>query len=126
MDRFADDVPEDVKRRRNSELLAVQQRVTAEENQRLIGQTVEVMVEGESKLVSRQAAATSRVELGWERSGRFGDPVFAHTQLVARTRGDQVVCFDADSSLKGQIVQVQITDAKGMTLFAKLLEPVAA
>ena len=32
IDRFADDVPEDVKRRRNNELLAVQQEVCAENN----------------------------------------------------------------------------------------------
>src|SRR5438045_9676089 len=48
IERFTDDVPEDVKRRRNNELLAVQQQVTAEENRKLIGKTVEVMVEGES------------------------------------------------------------------------------
>src|SRR4051794_36202416 len=53
IDRFADDVPEDVKRRRNNELLAVQQQVTLEENRKLVGKTLEVMVEGESKLVSR-------------------------------------------------------------------------
>ena len=123
IDRFDDDVPEDVKRRRNNALLAIQQQVTIEENRRLIGQTVEVMVEGESKLVSRQkpASPVSNVELGWEkRNGQRSSPLsdVERTQLVGRTRGDQVVCFDGDSSLKGQLLDVTITDARGMTLFA--------
>ncbi len=72
VDRFKDDVPEDVKRRRNTELLAVQQEVTAELNREMIGKVVEVMVEGESKLVSRQAApaVAGKVELGWEKRSR--------------------------------------------------------
>ena len=55
IDRFADDVPEDVKRRRNNELLAVQQEVCNANNRRMIGRTVEVLVEGESKLVNKPA-----------------------------------------------------------------------
>jgi tRNA-2-methylthio-N6-dimethylallyladenosine synthase len=118
IDRFADDVPEDVKRRRNNELLAVQQQVTLEENRKLLGKTVEVMVEGESKLVSRQAAyPASKVELGWEKRRVESS---AQTQLVGRTRGDQVVCFDGDRSLKGKLLDVDITDSRGMTLFARL------
>src|SRR5215208_4892048 len=57
IDRFVDDVPEDVKRRRNNELLALQGEICAENNRRMVGKTVRVLVEGESKLVSRQAAA---------------------------------------------------------------------
>jgi tRNA-2-methylthio-N6-dimethylallyladenosine synthase len=134
IDRFQDDVPEDVKRRRNNELLAVQQQVTLEENRKLVGKTFEVMVEGESKLVSRQAAyPASKVELGWEKRaaeqrGRLSDHATAtvQTQHVGRTRGDQVVCFDGDLSLKGAILDVEITDSRGMTLFARLADPVAA
>ncbi|HYO07861.1 MAG TPA: MiaB/RimO family radical SAM methylthiotransferase [Tepidisphaeraceae bacterium] len=133
IDRFVDDVPEDVKRRRNNELLAAQQRVTAQVNRELVGRTLEVMVEGESKLVTRQASyPKSNVELGWERRAaagdgaaerevRSGDPLGDRTQLVGRTRGDQVVCFDGDRSLKGQLLDVEITDSRGMTLFARLV-----
>ena len=125
IDRFADDVPEDVKRRRNNALLAVQQQVTLEENRKLVGRTLEVMVEGESKLVSRQAAyPASKVELGWEKRRVESMPM--KTQLVGRTRGDQVVCFDGDLSLKGAVLDVEITDSRGMTLFASLADPVAA
>jgi tRNA-2-methylthio-N6-dimethylallyladenosine synthase len=130
IDRFVDDVPEEVKRRRNNDLLAVQQQICVEISREMIGQTVEVMVEGESKLVSRQAAALSKVELGWEkraeRQAFLGDGE-RQTQLVGRTRGDLVVCFDGSLSLKGQILDVQITDAQGMTLFAQpVTEPALA
>ena len=122
IDRFADDVPEDVKRRRNNALLAVQAEVCAENNRRMVGQTVRVLVEGASKLVSKQASyPASKVELGWEtrRQGHFGDPVPpVQTQLVGRTPGDQVVVFDGDPSLKGQLIDVEIVDARNLTLFA--------
>jgi tRNA-2-methylthio-N6-dimethylallyladenosine synthase len=112
IDRFDDDVPEDVKRRRNNELLAVQQQASVESNRELIGKTLEVFIEGESKLVSRQAS--SKVELGWEKRREV------KTQLVGRTRGDQVVCFDGELMQKGEILDVQITDARNLTLFGRL------
>ncbi len=124
IDRFEDDVPEEIKRRRNNELLAVQQQVSAQSNAELVGQTLEVMVEGESKLVSRQARSAypaSQVELKWE-SRQLTDPSPVETQLVGRTRGDQVVCFQGDLSLKGQLLDVQITSAQNLTLFGKLAE----
>ena len=121
IDRFADDVPEDTKRKRNNDLLAVQQKVCADLNRELIGQRVEVLVEGESKLVSRRdPTPRNGVELAWEK--RKPAPA-ATTQMVARTRGDQVVVFNGDPTLKGQIFHLDITDAQGMTLFAKLSQP---
>jgi tRNA-2-methylthio-N6-dimethylallyladenosine synthase len=122
IERFEDDVPEETKRRRNNEMLAVQQQVSMEVNRALVGQTVEVMVEGESKLVSRQSkSASSFVQLAFK--GRpDSQPTITTTQLVGRTRGDQVVCFDGDLSLKGQLVDVEITSAQNMTLFARLAE----
>ena len=43
--------------------------------------------------------------------------------MIGRTRGDQVVCFDGDLSMKGQLLDVEITEARNLTLFAR---PVAA
>src|SRR5947209_4588828 len=96
IDRFADDVPEDVKRRRNNQLLAVQHEVCAENNRQMVGKSVQVLVEGESKLVNKPAypAAPGSVELGWERrrpATPSQDQSGAVTQLTGRTRGDQVV-----------------------------------
>jgi tRNA-2-methylthio-N6-dimethylallyladenosine synthase len=118
IDRFEDDVPDEVKRRRNNELLDVQEEISAQENARMVGKTVEVMVEGESKLVTRKAAAVgAAVELGWEKH----EPESSTLQLVGRTRGDQVVVFDGPTSLKGELLNVQIIDAKSMTLFARVV-----
>ncbi len=131
IDRFEDDVPEDVKRRRNNELLAVQADVCAQNNREMIGKTVEVIVEGESKLVSRQSRPTAptgaTVELGWEkRGGRLNDDdhatnVQTRSQLVGRTGGDQVVCFDGEKSMVGQMLHVEITAAQNLTLFGRPL-----
>ena len=126
IDRFKDDVDEETKRRRNNEMLAVQQQVSTEHNSRLIGQTVEVMVEGESKLISRQKRVQNNVELGWDRSTAVAEAVDVKTQLVGRTRGDQVVCFDGEASLKGQILKVKITRAQNLTLFGQLTAPATA
>ncbi|QOV90439.1 MiaB/RimO family radical SAM methylthiotransferase [Humisphaera borealis] len=135
IDRFTDDVPEDVKRRRNNELLAVQHEVSAQNNREMIGRTVQVLVEGQSKLVSKQQAAAypkapaSGVELGWEtrKKARLAEiqtiePAVTSTQMVGRTSGDQVVVFDGEMSLKGRLLDVEIIDAKQMTLFARLAE----
>ena len=125
INRFADDVPEPVKRRRNNELLAVQQEVIGELTREMVGQTVEVMVEGESKLVSRRASyPSSNVELGSILSRRFAAD--ETVQLVGRTRGDQIVCFDGDPALKGSLLDVTITGAKGMTLFARAAQVLAS
>ncbi|MDB5330011.1 MAG: miaB [Phycisphaerales bacterium] len=121
IDRFKDDVPEDVKRRRNNELLAVQQEVCAENNRQMIGKTVQVLVEGESKLASKPAypSAPGGVELGWER--RRGEAASEGTasrvQLIGRTGGDQIVAFDGELSLKGQLLDVEIVAARNLTLF---------
>ena len=48
-DFWPDDVPEEIKRRRNNELLAVQNAISEEDSQQFIGRTVEVLVEGPSK-----------------------------------------------------------------------------
>ncbi|HMO25757.1 MAG TPA: MiaB/RimO family radical SAM methylthiotransferase [Tepidisphaeraceae bacterium] len=128
--RHDDDVPDDVKRRRNNVLLAVQSAVSEQNNLEMVGKTVDLMVEGASKLVSRQKAyPASQVELG----GGFGPGKRAAgeeawseetMQLVGRTRGDQVVVFDGPISLKGQLVDVEITSATKMTLFGRACDPV--
>jgi tRNA-2-methylthio-N6-dimethylallyladenosine synthase len=118
-------VPEDVKKVRNNRLLAVQSEVSAANNREMVGKTVEVMVEGESKLMSKPAAPKKlpgSVELGWQRRSSatavVEDPV-SRVQLTGRTRGDQVVVFDGDRSLKGKLLNVEIVDAKNLTLFGR-------
>ncbi len=151
IDRFADDISEAVKRRRNSRMLEVQGAVSAALNVEMVGQQVELLVEGESKLVSRRAkpattAAYPASDAGVDESsvaskGRFSLPLLGKreqgkpqsttavaerpsdgiTQMVGRTRGDQVVVFDGKLGMKGKLFQGKIVRASAMTLFAELL-----
>lgn len=111
--RREDDVPEEVKRRRNNELLKVQERVAAAANRRLIGRTVEVLVEGYSKVAvkAQEAEQTRGQEIGWRRSD----------QLVGRTRRDQVVVFSGTGEDIGKLARVVITAATALTLHGRLL-----
>jgi tRNA-2-methylthio-N6-dimethylallyladenosine synthase len=122
IDRFEDDVPEDVKRRRNNDLLAVQQSACDANNREMIGRTVQVLVEGVSKLTKKPAyPRAGAVELGWERRAAETVAVAEPTQLTGRTRGDQVVAFDGDPTLKNELVNVEIVDARNLTLFGRLV-----
>jgi tRNA-2-methylthio-N6-dimethylallyladenosine synthase len=128
IERFTDDVPEDVKRRRNQQLLAVQSQVCSENNRAMIGRTVQVLIEGESKLVGKPVYPSSvpssgTVQLGWERRAHY--QADAAVQMVGRTRGDQIVIVPGDLSMKGQLIDVEITDAKSLTLFAKAPAPMS-
>jgi tRNA-2-methylthio-N6-dimethylallyladenosine synthase len=125
-DRHADDVDEPAKRRRNALLLADQQQVSSDLNEAMVGQVVQVLVEGRSKLASRPASAGPAVELGWEKRTAPQTAPQAPPQLLGRTRGDQVVCFDGDESMVGTIQDVGITAAGSLTLFGRLAESTTA
>ena len=56
---IADDVPEEVKKRRNNDLLAIQNAVSLADHRRQIGQTVEVLVEGPSKTALQAAMSAT-------------------------------------------------------------------
>ncbi len=96
------------KRRRNIDLLRVQERISLDRNRRMIGQMVEVLVEGYSKaaLKAQEAEQSRGHEIDWRRSN----------QLVGRTRGDQIVVFDGDEGHVGRLAQIQITAATALTL----------
>ncbi len=102
-DLHADDVPEDVKRRRNNDLLALQNAVSLDGHRRKIGETVEVLVEGLSKNALKHE---SNDEL---------------PQLTGRTRTDHIVVFEGSPRLAGQTVQVLIEDATAFTLFGTIV-----
>jgi tRNA-2-methylthio-N6-dimethylallyladenosine synthase len=98
---LADDVPEEVKRRRNNELLAIQNAISHEDSLPLIGRTLEILVEGPSK------TSLKRAEEG---------PV---VQLTGRDPCDRIVVFDGSRELVGTIVAVEITEANPFTLFGR-------
>ncbi|HZW06738.1 MAG TPA: MiaB/RimO family radical SAM methylthiotransferase [Phycisphaerales bacterium] len=120
IDRFVDDVPDDVKRRRNNELLALQNRVSDEVGREFVGQTLEVFVQGVSRRTAKaqaRAAKAPKGTVGLTVAGRsLGDggddcqgacstgathvalePVSeaGPVQMTARTDGDLIVLFDA-------------------------------
>jgi len=112
--RLVDDVPEDIKRRRHADLVAVQRRMSTAHHQAIVGREVEVLVEGHSKAaVKAQAAEQSRgQEVSWKRSD----------QLTGRTRGDEIVVFTGPESLIGRFVQVKITAATALTLHGEVVD----
>lgn len=122
-ERLPDDVPESVKRQRNNELLAVQNAISREDNQRLVGQTVEVLVEGPSKAARKSSAATAQAARPQDAPAvptppRIGDDLPAGlTQLVGRTVCDQIVVFDGLPQWAGEFRRVKIDRADAVTLF---------
>lgn len=105
-----DDVPLTIKKQRNTELLKVQEHISLVQNQRMIGKTVQILVEGYSKaaIKAQQAEQDRGEEVTWELS----------SQLVGRTRGDQIVVFSGDSALIGQMIWVTIVAVTPLTLHA--------
>lgn len=89
-----DQLERDVINRRLVRLNEVQYQIAAEENARLAGRTVEVLVEGTSK------TNTNR--------------------LSGRTRTNRIVVFDAPEAYIGRLVPVKVTEAKTFTLFGEL------
>jgi tRNA-2-methylthio-N6-dimethylallyladenosine synthase len=122
---YADDVPEPVKRRRNNELLALQNAISLEDNQPLLGRTVEILLEGPSKVARHREradgsprAAESKVIDGPHPSPL---PVGEGTvvQLVGRTTCDRIVMLDGPAGLAGRVVPVVIEKVDAFTLFGR-------
>ncbi|MGN0257744.1 MAG: tRNA (N6-isopentenyl adenosine(37)-C2)-methylthiotransferase MiaB [Bacteroides sp.] len=91
-----DDVPEEVKIRRLNEIIALQNRLSAEANARCVGQEYEVLVEGVSKR--------------------------SKEQLFGRTEQNRVVVFDRGNHRIGELVHVRITSSSSATLLGELVD----
>jgi tRNA-2-methylthio-N6-dimethylallyladenosine synthase len=100
---YADDIPEAVKKRRNNDLLAIQNAVSLEDHLERVGQTVEVLVEGPSKTALKHDHGTGP------------------RQLTGRTMTDHIVVFDGNDRLIGQTVKVAIEEATSFTLFGTVV-----
>ena len=98
-ERLEDDVPEEVKRRRADAVMALQNRISREHNQRRVGRTEEVIVD--------------------RREGRF---------LVGRTRYDspevdtEILIETDEEPAPGTILRVSITEADDYDLYGVLAE----
>jgi tRNA-2-methylthio-N6-dimethylallyladenosine synthase len=101
---YPDDVPFEVKNRRNNELLELQNRISEQDSQKLLGQRALVLVEGPS-------------ERAKHRGEEHGDLV----QLTGRTPDDRIVVFDGNPRLIGEILPVAIYDVSPHTLFGAIV-----
>ncbi len=102
-ERMQDDVPLDVKQRRNNELLAIQNEISEEDNQDFLGRTVEVLVEGPSKKGQKVASDIPVV------------------QLVGRTNCDRIVVFEGNRRQAGHLLPVAIYDTTPHTLIGAVV-----
>ena len=89
-------IPEATKKERLQYLMDLQSEISAQNNKELIGETVEVLVDGPSKK----------------------DP----NKLSGRSRTYKIVIFEGNENLTGEIVNVMIKEAQSWTLFGELVE----
>jgi tRNA-2-methylthio-N6-dimethylallyladenosine synthase len=86
-----DQVPQAIKEERNQRLLALVNEIAAKHYQNLVGEQVEILVEGPSK---KNAA-----------------------RMMGRTRCNKIVVFDGSDRHRGQLMNVKIERAGSFTLY---------
>lgn len=98
--KFKDDIPEEVKKRRLQEVIAVQLKHSSERNKLALGKVHKVLVEGPSKR--------------------------SDADLCGRNDQNKVVIFPREHYKKGDYVYVLVTDCSSATLLGKAVEEVTA
>lgn len=94
--KYADDIPEDIKKRRLNEVIRLQTAVSLRHNQADIGKTFEVLIEGNSRKSDRD--------------------------FCGRTTQNKMVVFPKKDGLKpGDYVHVKISDATSATLLGSIV-----
>jgi tRNA-2-methylthio-N6-dimethylallyladenosine synthase len=93
--RFADDVPEDVKAKRLTEIIELQLKNSKLSNEKQVGEIVKVLVEGTSKR--------------------------SEDQLCGRNGQNAMVIFPRENYEKGQYVLVKITSCTSATLMGEAI-----
>ncbi|MBL6660868.1 MAG: tRNA (N6-isopentenyl adenosine(37)-C2)-methylthiotransferase MiaB [Crocinitomicaceae bacterium] len=91
--KFEDDIPDEVKSKRLSEIIEKQLKFSLESNQKRIGLVEKVLIEGESKR--------------------------SNEHMCGRTSRNSMVVFPKGNGKKGQYVNVKITDCTSATLIGK-------
>lgn len=141
-DKIPDDVPEETKRRRNNELLRVQNEISDLIAQEQVGRTFDLMIEGVSKQQRKRQGASQgeirkqnavmltvggrdpaeqRMNPTASLSPHDAEPV----QLSGRTDGDLIVFVDAPAAaaptLIGRILPARVLSADRLVLKGELL-----
>jgi len=99
-----DDVPVEVKKERNNQMLALQRDISFDHHRALLGQKIEVLIECLAKI-----------------DPHSGSNDADNVRLTARTRGDHLVNLSGPKSLIGQLKTVEITAATALALSAKII-----
>ncbi len=143
-DLYEDDIPEDVKKRRNNDLLDLQNEISEADNETFLGRAVEVLVEGPSKWTMKghvpdvtqslpgwhdgasQADGSAVVQLSGDSqsqsdSSDIGAVGLGTTQLVGRTKCDRIVVFDGNPRLAGTLANITIQDCTQTTLIGSIV-----
>ena len=87
---LVDDVKESVKKKRNTDLLTLQKKISASINKEMIGTEQEVLVEGKSRMSDKE--------------------------MMGRTRNNTPCVFPGEEELLGQLVKLKINGASTFTL----------
>ena len=93
---MSDDVPDEVKTARLSQIIELQNELSAASNRRDVGREFEILVEGVSKR--------------------------SDAQLFGRTSQNKVVVFDRGDHRIGEYVKVRVTDCSSATLLGETIE----
>lgn len=94
--KYPDDVPDDIKTRRLTEIIDLQSQLSAASKQNDIGKTFEVLIEGESKK--------------------------SNEQFFGRTTHNKVVVFPKESYTIGNFALVEVIDATPATLIGRIIQ----
>ncbi|NJO91065.1 MAG: tRNA (N6-isopentenyl adenosine(37)-C2)-methylthiotransferase MiaB [Chloroflexia bacterium] len=94
--KFDDDVPDEVKSHRLSEIIELQNRLSLESNQRDVGKTFEVLIEGTSKK--------------------------SDDRLFGRNSQNKVIVFDKGNHQIGDYVMVKVNECSSATLLGEVVE----
>lgn len=109
-----DDVPDEVKKRRNNEMLDLQNAISEEDNAEFIGRRVSVLVEGLSKTAVKQQARSQS-----EAASASGESLAV--QLMGRSECDRIVVFDGNPRLAGSTAEIEVRDCTGTTLIGEIV-----
>lgn len=91
-----DDIPDDVKTRRLEEIIALQGEIALENNQKEVGKTFEILVEGASHR--------------------------SQEQYFGRNSQNKVIVFDRGDAQVGEYVKVKVTSCTSATLIGELVK----
>jgi tRNA-2-methylthio-N6-dimethylallyladenosine synthase len=96
--KLKDDVPDDIKARRLTEVINLQHELSSNSNREDVGKIYEVLVEELSKRSDQK--------------------------IMGRTSGNKVIVFDGslETYRQGSLVQVRVTDFTSATLRGKVVE----